>query len=53
MLLCLLSPIADPARLSVASQLHRLMSGEVSPRGFDFTFLAKNAGAKGATPSKR
>src|SRR6185312_383555 len=47
MLLCLLSPIADPARLSVASQLHRLMSGEVSPRGFDFTFLAKNAGRYG------
>jgi hypothetical protein len=35
----LLSPVADPARLMVASQLARLQSGAVTPEKFDFVSL--------------
>ncbi|HUC66997.1 MAG TPA: DUF4153 domain-containing protein [Stellaceae bacterium] len=35
----LLTPIADPARLSVASQLARLRSGQTPADKFDFTYL--------------
>ncbi|HKW53177.1 MAG TPA: DUF4153 domain-containing protein [Stellaceae bacterium] len=38
-LLALFTPLADPARLSVASQVARLKSGAVSPAKFDFTYL--------------
>lgn len=38
-LLGLFTPIADPARLSVASQLARLESGKVSAEKFDFQYL--------------
>lgn len=35
----LLTPIADPARIAVADQVRRLQSGIVSPEKFDFDFL--------------
>jgi hypothetical protein len=38
-LVALLTPIADPARLSVASQLARLRSGETPAGKFDFAYL--------------
>lgn len=39
LLIALFTPIADPARLSVASQVKRLESGKVSAETFDFQFL--------------
>lgn len=38
-LLALFSPLLDPARISVASQLARLESGRVKPGKFDFAYL--------------
>jgi hypothetical protein len=38
-LLALFSPLLDPARISVASQVARLASGKVKPEAFDFVFL--------------
>ncbi|HEX7968969.1 MAG TPA: DUF4153 domain-containing protein [Stellaceae bacterium] len=38
-LLALFTPIADPARLSVGSQVARLESGVVPPEKFDFAYL--------------
>ena len=38
-LLSLLTPLADPARLSVKSQLARLSNGRISPAKFDYQFL--------------
>jgi hypothetical protein len=38
-LLALFTPLADPARLSVASQLARLQSGKVAADKFDFAYL--------------
>ena len=38
-IVALLTPIADPARISVASQVSRLKSGAVDPDKFDFNFL--------------
>ncbi|MGH8780026.1 DUF4153 domain-containing protein [Paraburkholderia sp.] len=35
----LFTPLADPARLSVDSQVSRLLSGRVTPDKFDFKFL--------------
>lgn len=35
----LFSPIADPARLSVADQMRRLESGRIAPEDFDVVFL--------------
>lgn len=40
-LLALFTPIADPARLSVNSQMSRLAKGEVSVANFDYVYLAK------------
>ena len=37
--LALFSPIADPARISVADQVRRLESGKVAPADFDYAFL--------------
>jgi len=37
--LALLSPLADPARIAVADQLHRLAIGKTLPERFDFHFL--------------
>jgi len=46
-LIGLLTPIADPARISVASQIARLNSGKISPEGLDYTFLRFDAGRYG------
>lgn len=46
-LLALFSPIADPARLSVADQVHRLDAGRVSPKDFDYRFLKFDSGRTG------
>jgi len=39
LVVALFTPIADPARLAVASQVDRLLSGRVAPDEFDFGFL--------------
>ena len=44
----LLTPIADPARLAVASQWARLQSGAVTPDKFDFATLKFDGGRWGA-----
>ncbi|MBL6939016.1 MAG: DUF4153 domain-containing protein [Alphaproteobacteria bacterium] len=46
-LLGLFTPIADPARLSVSSQVARLRSGAVSPSHFDFNYLQAEGGRYG------
>lgn len=46
--LALLTPIADPARISVNSQLARLEAGIVTPEKFDYNFLRTKAGRYGA-----
>jgi len=38
--LLLLSPIGDPARISVDSQVKALLSGRIAPAKFDYQFLA-------------
>ncbi|MDB5469334.1 MAG: hypothetical protein JWR84_894 [Caulobacter sp.] len=46
-LLALLSPLADPVRLSVDSQVARLQAGKVKPAEFDFDYLKFSSGAFG------
>ena len=46
-LLALFSPIADPARISVADQMARLQSGRTPPEKFDFAFMRFDAGRFG------
>jgi hypothetical protein len=46
-LLALATPVADPARISVAVQLSRLQAGTVTPENFDFSFLRFGAGRYG------
>jgi hypothetical protein len=43
----LLSPLADPVRLSVDDQVARLKAGRVAPDKFDYRFLSSKAGAYG------
>ena len=38
-LLVLFTPIADPARISVEDQVHRLETGRIAPDKFDYAFL--------------
>jgi hypothetical protein len=47
-LLLLLTPAIDPARVSVNSQVARLQAGEVVPADFDYDFLRFDAGRYGA-----
>lgn len=47
LLIALFTPIADPARLSVASQVKRLESGKVAAEKFDFAFLRFETGRYG------
>nr|WP_295107209.1 DUF4153 domain-containing protein [uncultured Caulobacter sp.] len=47
LLIALFTPIADPARLSVASQVKRLETGKVTAAKFDFRFLRFDAGRYG------
>ena len=46
-LLALLTPALDPARISVDSQMARLQSGKVPPDKFDLVFLKLDAGGYG------
>ena len=39
LIVTLLSPLADPARLSTADQLARLNGGRIAPEHFDFSFF--------------
>ena len=43
-ILALFSPLADPARLSVADQVARLERGAVTPDKFDYSFLRYGSG---------
>jgi hypothetical protein len=46
-LLALFSPVADPARISVASQVARLEQGMIKPEKFDFDYLRWDSGRFG------
>ena len=46
-IIALFSPIADPARLSVADQMARLERGAVKPDQFDYHFLRFESGKAG------
>ncbi|HYM33283.1 MAG TPA: DUF4153 domain-containing protein, partial [Candidatus Cybelea sp.] len=46
-LLALFTPVADPARISVASQVARLEAGTIPPDKFDFAFLRFDGGRYG------
>ncbi|CAG9185328.1 DUF4153 domain-containing protein [Cupriavidus pampae] len=46
-LVALYTPVADPARLSVNSQVARLHAGRIAPDKFDFHYLKTNAGRYG------
>lgn len=52
-LLALFTPVADPARLSVADQLRRLETGAVSAVDFDYGFLRFDGGRYGRTALER
>jgi hypothetical protein len=45
--LCIFSPVADPARISVDDQVSRLLNGKTAPEEFDFRFLRWNAAQYG------
>jgi hypothetical protein len=46
-MLALLTPLADPARLSVADQVGRLLAGRTPIERFDFYFLQRGGGRYG------
>lgn len=46
-LVALLSPVADPARLAVSDQLARLKAGRVTAADFDYRYLRFDAGRYG------
>ncbi|NBB64991.1 DUF4153 domain-containing protein [Pseudomonas sp. ODNR1LW] len=52
-ILALFSPLADPARLSVADQVARLERGAVAAKDFDFDFLRFESGKAGLTALDR
>ncbi len=52
-LLALFSPLVDPARLSVASQIHVLEAGRVRPENFDYAFLRFKSGRWGREALER
>ena len=52
-LLVLFTPIADPARISVADQVRRLEAGEISPSQFDFRLLRFHSGRYGLQALER
>jgi hypothetical protein len=53
LLIALFTPIADPARLSVNSQVKRLEAGKVAPDKFDFQFLRFESGRYGRNALER
>lgn len=46
-ILALFSPLADPARISVADQVKRLEDGRIAPDKFDYEFLRFRSGRYG------
>lgn len=52
-LLALFSPIADPVRIAVASQVSRLESGQIAPDKFDFAYLRWDGGRFGDAALKK
>ena len=46
-MLALLTPLADPARLAVADQVARLMQGRIAPDKFDYAYLRFGSGRYG------
>ena len=52
-ILALFSPLADPARLSVADQVARLQRGAVTPDRFDYRFLRFESGKAGQAALER
>jgi hypothetical protein len=48
-LLGLLTPLADPARIAVSSQIARLHAGQTAPARFDYQFLRFDTGLAGKT----
>ena len=52
-ILALLSPVADPIRISVNDQVARLKSGRVAPDAFDYAFLRFNSGPYGRAAMNR
>jgi hypothetical protein len=51
--LALFSPVADPARLSVNSQVARLQAGKVTAQKFDFDYLRSEGGRYGDAALKQ
>jgi hypothetical protein len=49
----LLTPVADPVRISVASQVARLEAGHTSPETFDYRYLRFQGGRYGAAALAR
>ena len=49
----LYSPVADPMRISVASQVARLESGKIDPNKFDFAYLHWQGGRFGEAALER
>jgi Domain of unknown function (DUF4153) len=47
LMIALMTPLADPARLSVADQVGRLLAGRVPLEKFDFAFLQRHSGRYG------
>jgi hypothetical protein len=52
-LLALLTPLADPRRLSVGDQVARLHAGKVKPEAFDYQFLRFDGGRTGRDALER
>ncbi len=52
-MLALLSPVADPARVSVDSQLAALSQGKVTPQAFDYEFLGQRSARFGREALER
>jgi hypothetical protein len=52
-ILALFTPVADPARLSVADQMARLERGAVTPEKFDYAFLRFESGKAGQAALER
>jgi len=46
-LISLLTPVADPTRITVASQIARLKSGKILPEAFNYAFLRFDTGRYG------
>lgn len=53
LIIALFTPVADPARLSVASQVKRLETGKVTADKFDFEFLRFETGRYGRNAIER